>query len=201
MFKRSKYFLVVDSVESAIKFYAEKLLFTITDIGVESGANSFVNYAEMRRGKCFLVLRSPLVTELADFSMVRRLNNRASGLYLEIKKGLESFLKNCRKKKLNVVSELTRHPMGYAYFQIVDPFGSRLYFYQWDNGEGRQKNIDGKDFFGFKMTPDLWVSLKKGKVSQDVLDHLKYLGLTRRVAQKFIKTWLGKADGDDEAEA
>lgn len=189
MFKRSKFFLIVDSVESAIKFYAEKLLFTVTNIGVEFGANSYINYAELRRGKCFLVLRAPALTELADFSMVRRLNNRAVGMYLELKDGLEDFFQTCKKKKVNVTSDIARHSQGYAFFHAQDPFGTRLYFYQKDDTRVFT-NKDKMTFFGLKLTEDMLAKMDSAKLPQVVLDHLKGFGLSRRVAKKFIKAWL-----------
>ncbi len=193
MFKKSKFFLIVDSVESAIKFYAEKLLFTVTDIGVELGANSYINYAELRRGKCFLVVRAPALTELADFSMVRRLNNRAVGMHLELKEGLEDFFSNCKKKKINVTSDITRHSLGYVFFQAQDPFGTRLYFYQQDETRVLTAK-DKQTFFGFKLTADVLASMEDGKLPQSVVDHLKGFGLSRRVSKKFVKAWLKKFD-------
>lgn len=199
MFKKSKYFVVVDSVESAIKFYAEKLLFLVVDVGMMPGANSYVNYAELRRGKCQIIVRTPVVTELAEFSMVRRLNNRSCGIFLEIKQDIDHFYDACRKKKLNVISEINRHPSGYAYFQILDPFGSRIYFYQTDpNAQAKRKMFDVSEFCGFKMNPLLWEELKKGSIPQVLIDHLKQLGMSRRVAKRFVKNWFKLKDSDDQ---
>ena len=203
MFKKCKYFLVVDSVESAIKFYAEKLLFLVVDVGMMPGANTYVNYAELRRGKCQIIVRTPVVTELAEFSMVRRLNNRANGIYLEIKQEISIFYNTCRKKKLNIVSEINRHPSGYVYFQMLDPFGSRIYFYQPDEHAIKiKKSFDGPDFLGMKMNQNLWDALKNDIIPQDIIDYLKQLGMSRRVAKRFIKNWfkLKLKDDDDDGE-
>lgn len=194
MFKKSKYFLIVDSVENAIKFYGDKLLFTVTDLNIETGVSSYINYAELKRGKCFLVIRSPSITELAEFSMVRRLTNRTTGLYLELKKGLEAFFKACKKKKLNITTELTRHPMGYTYFLVMDPFGSMIYFYQLEKGfhSGKSMLVDKKDFFGLRPRAESWDMLAKGNLPRDVADYLKGFGLTRRIAKKFVKAKFSK---------
>ena len=205
MFKKFKYFMVVDSVENAIKFYAEKLLFAVTYVSVEGGTNPYVNYAELRRGKCFLVLRTPALTELAEFSMVRRLNNRAAGLFLEVKKGfIQKIFATCKKKKLNILSELSRHPAGYIYFQLIDPFGTKIYIYEFE-GVSFDKKLYSSAFVGYKMTPELWEDLKKPVPPQAILDHLRKFGMSRRIAKRFVKNYMGKKDSDmeedgDEAE-
>lgn len=190
MFKKSKYFLIVDSVEKAIKFYAEKLLFTVTDVVVESGANRFINYAELRRGKCSIVLRVPELSELADFSMVRRVSSRACGMYLELKDGIEDFFENCKKKKVIVTSGIVRHPQGYAYFQALDPFGSKLYFYQVEDRPVTER--ESNSICGLVVGGEILAEVEKGGMPQVVSDHLKVLGLTRRVAKKYVKAWFNR---------
>jgi len=187
MFKKSKFFIIVDSVESAIKFYAEKLLFTVIKIGLEPGANKFINYAELRRGKCLIIVRIPALAELAEFSMVRRVNSRAAGLYLEIKEGLEKFYNVCKKKKINIISELSRHTLGYSYFQIADPFGGKIYIYQEDQTVlplAEQTNI-----LGYKLTPEELALIKDNKTPAQPLEYIKGLGVSRRVAKKYLKAW------------
>ncbi len=195
MFKRSRFLLTVDSVESAIKFYTEKLLFSVTFFNVESGPNPYCNYAELRRGKCFLVFRLPNPSELAEFSMIRRMGNRGSGLFLELKGGIEDFLDTCKKKRVSVVSEITKYPNGYIGFVVADPFGIRLHFVQKDPAYA---GPDQNNLNGMKITDDQKVDMKKGKSPQVIIDYLKSFGLSRRVAKKYMKYKFGGGKEDSE---
>lgn len=200
MFKKSKYFLIVDSVESAIKFYGEKLLFSVIDIGIEAGTNKFINYAELRRGKCTIIVRIPILAELADFSMIRRVNNRASGMYLEVKDGLEAFYSVCKKKKINIISGLSRHSLGYSYFQALDPFGSKLYFYE-EEAARLLSEAEKSSFYGLKLKSDFSKIIKDGQTPIEMIDHLKGLGVSRRVSKKFIKLWFLRNYGKNKQDS
>ena len=90
---------VVDSIEKAVKFYTEKLSFDVVELSVDPETKRILDYAQVRKGKCFIIFRSPRVDELAEFSLVKRCGTRGTGLYVQMKKGLDKYFERCKKKK------------------------------------------------------------------------------------------------------
>lgn len=186
MFKVAKLLLVVDSLDKAIKFYTEKLLFNIVELKVGSEGGIHLTYAELRRGKCHLVLRMPIIDELAEFSMVRRCSGRAAGLVLELKRDIEHFYQSCRKKQLHIVSELNADGPEGRSFAIKDPFGLRLQFFQASAEQSKDQGRTQQSFVGLSLTK----AAASGKSQDEVFAaHLRTLGISRRAAKKYIKLW------------
>ena len=119
---------VVDSVEKAVKFYTEKLGFDIVELRIDPEARHILSYAQVRKRKCFIIFRAPLVDELAEFSLIKRCSSRGVGVYVLMKKGLDEYLERCKKKRVEMISEVTTQPWGDRTFTIRDPFGIRLMF-------------------------------------------------------------------------
>jgi len=90
--KSGELVIVVDSVENVIKFYTEKLGFDVVELCTkdksEQSENS-LSYGRVKKGKCFIAFRLPSVEELAEFSFIKRCVSRSTGLYIEMKKGIE----------------------------------------------------------------------------------------------------------------
>ncbi|MFA5075370.1 MAG: VOC family protein [Candidatus Babeliales bacterium] len=193
MMKNSTPVLVVDSVETAIKFYTEKLAFDIVESMVQKEEHSeqtFV-YALLKKGKCSIMFRTPHVEELAEFSFIKRCASRCTGLYVEMKKGLEKYFQKCNKKGVQILHELQNQPWGDRTFAIKDPFGFLLTFAQpIENFVAKNNNV-------FCGTP---INLKdpSGKTfsEKELLDkmvaNLKHFGILRRAAKKYSKIWLKK---------
>lgn len=99
MMKSSEFVLIVETVEEGVKFYTEKLGFDIVDLQESSENGRHLISARMHKGKCSIILRTPLVEELAAFSFIERCVNRCTGLYIEMKKGLEKYYQRCIKKE------------------------------------------------------------------------------------------------------
>lgn len=192
MFKSAKFCIVVDSVEKALAFYTEKLLFSITSIKTKSDGGTHIIGADLRRGKCLLQIRQPMIDELAEFSMIRRCSGRAVGIVFEVAKNIEKFFSTCQKKKINVISNICSSNEGDKAFQARDPFGIKLIFMQ----KSTQKRFEGKKSFCGLDLNNRVISIKKDSdIPEDLVQHLKDMGISRRVAKKYVKFWaknLGK---------
>lgn len=191
MMKNSTPVLVVDSVETAIKFYTEKLAFDIAESMVhkEEHADNVFAYALLKKGKCVIMFRTPHVEELAEFSFIKRCASRCTGLYVEIKKGFDKYYQKCSKKGVQIVYELKEQPWGDRTFSIKDPFGFMLTFAQpIENFAAKDSNL----FCG--MPINLKDSTGKAYTEKELTDkmvtHLKSFGILRRAAKKYAKTWL-----------
>ncbi|MCK4264961.1 VOC family protein [Candidatus Babeliales bacterium] len=183
MMKSGKTVLVVDSVEDAVKFYSDKLAFDIVNLRTTEG-NRSLSFAELRKGKCYIIFRIPVVDELVEFSQVKYCMSRGAGMYADMKKGLEKYFERCRKKGVQVLQELKEQPWGEKNFVVKDPYGFKLTFAQ--SIEGFVPSEPNK-FCG--MTAD---SGKSGVV-EEMVQHLRNFGLSRRSAKKYAKAWLKKS--------
>ncbi len=180
--------LVVDSVEKSVKFYTEKLGFDVVDLHVEKAESQFLSYAEIKKGKCFIVLRTPSIEELAEFSMIKRLNLRGAGIVCDMKKGIDQYFQRCKKKGVTIISELKDQEWGIRSFVIRDLFGFKIIF------EQKIANFKPKQrptFAGFTVPLD-----NGGKPSnavatiEDMIRWIRGFGLLRRVGKKYSKVWL-----------
>ena len=186
--KSGKPVFVVDSVDKAVKFYSEKLGFDIVELSSQQENGSrFINYAQFKKGKCFISFRVPLVGELAEMSMIKHCPGRGAGVYIEMKKGLEKYLERCKKKGLTIVDQPKKQPWGDVTFSVKDPFGLRLTFAQPIEGE---VDFDKMDFCGMKVAQK-----PVGEQIEDMIGWLKGFGILRRVAKKYAKLWLKKVVG------
>lgn len=183
MMKSSKTVLVVDSVEKAVKFYTEKLAFDVVDLKIsKEGPGEILSYANIRKGKCYIILRAPKIEELAEFSFIKRCTSRSVGIYIEMKKGIEKYFAKCQKKGVQLTQQLKDMDYGHKTFSLKDPFGIKLTFAQ--------------PIEGFVYKPDNFagMAIDKNK-SEDVLQeemvkHLKSFGILRRAAKKYAKLWI-----------
>lgn len=179
MVKSGKAVIVVDSVEKAVKFYTEKLAFDVVELAAGKEGEHFLNYAQLRKGKCFLILRVPAVEELAEFSMIKRCTGRGTGLYIELKKGIEEYLERCRKKNVIVVHDLQKQPWGEKTFVIKDPHGIRITIAQPIEGF---VSPNPNDFCGLKVNGQGDAQL------EEMIKWLKGFGILRRVSKKYSNT-------------
>jgi uncharacterized glyoxalase superfamily protein PhnB len=194
MMKSSELVLLVESVEEAVKFYAEKLAFDIVDLQESKEGGTTLTSARLRKGKCFIRLRLPQVEELAEFSFIKRCSSRCAGLYVEMKKGIERFYERCQKKGVKIVSELKDQRDGVKLFALRDPYGIRISFAQPLQGF---KEPMPTTFLGspIKLNDSLGKSLKDNDVIDDMVGRLKDFGILRRSAKKYAKLYLKEFKG------
>ena len=192
MMKSSELVLIVDSVEDAVKFYTEKLAFDLTEARVSTENAHVLSFAQLRKGKCFIMIRLPSVEELAEFSFIKRCVSRCTCLYVEMKKGIEKYYDRCKKKGVKIATELKSTPdcpthPGCLSFSIRDPFGIKLIFSQPAN---EKIKLDSVDLAGLKIKRSE-VAGKKTQELEDYIDraigHLKTFSVVRRAAKKFAK--------------
>ncbi len=181
MMKYGKTVLVVDAVEEAVKFYSDKLAFDIVELESTEG-NRSLTYAELRKGKSYILFRIPKVDELVEFSQVKYCMSRGAGLYSEMKKGLDKFYERCRSKGVQILEEPKDQPWGHRTFRAKDPFGFHLVFAQ---EIPNFKNPTSNDFCGLNVDP-----ARGDAVVESMVGHLKNFGLSRRAAKKYAKLWL-----------
>ncbi len=191
MMKSGTTVLIVESVEKAVKFYTEKLAFDIVEIiiGRGDGGNEVIRHAHLKKGKCFIMLRSPLVEELAEFSFIKRCASRCTGIFAEMKKGIEKYYQKCNKKGVLITAHLKDEPWGYKTFSIRDPFGIRLTFAQKIEGHTEStsflsSDVNKNDIFG-NADQDL-------QNIEKMVKYLKTFGILRRAAKKYSKLWIKK---------
>ncbi len=189
MMKSGTTFLVVESVEKAVKFYTEKLAFDIVELATEknSGEKEQVTYAHLRKGKCYLMLRTPHIEELAEFSFIKRCASRSVGIFVEMKKGLEKYFKKCEQKGVIIIQSIKNEDWGYKTFAIKDPFGLKLVF--------TQKLEDFKtpeNFLHSDVNKDSLTGIKEqdDSILERMIKYLKTLGILRRASKKYSKKWI-----------
>jgi uncharacterized glyoxalase superfamily protein PhnB len=183
MMKSSETVIVVDSVEEAIKFYTEKLGFDIIDLLVSEEGGQHLSLARLRKGKCFIKFRIPLVEEFAEFSFIKRCASRCVCVYSEMKKGLDKYYARCQKKGVKFACELKDcKEMGRHMFVVKDPFGMKLVFAEAVEGAAVAKG-EG-NFLGMTVNP---VQAKDPQTLEQMINHLKDFGILRRSAKKFAK--------------
>ncbi len=185
MIKSSKTVVLVDSVETAVKFYTEKLAFDVVDLEINKEENEHaLAYALLRKGKCYILFKIPRIEELAEFSFIKRCASRCVGIFSEIKKGLDKYFAKCAKKGVTVINEPEDcTESGFRMFSIKDPFGLKLTFAE----PLPDFKEEYKDFAGLEIH-------KAGKedtvLIEEMVKHLKTFGILRRASKKFAKLWL-----------
>lgn len=188
MIKSGKPILVVESVEKCLKFYTEKLGFDLVHLYVEKAEAQYISLAEVKKGKCFIIFRTPLIEELAEFSMMKRLNFRGSGIVVDFKKGIDQYYEKCKKKGINIVSEIKDYDWGVRSFVARDPFGFKIVVEQVIDGF---KPKQRPTFAGMSVPLD--VSNKPSNATATIEDMIRWIrgfGLLRRVGKKYSKLWL-----------
>jgi catechol 2,3-dioxygenase-like lactoylglutathione lyase family enzyme len=185
MFKISKIMLIVDSVEKAIKFYTEKLLFSITGLNYDKEGGVHLSRAEVRKGKFYIVFRLPVLEELAEFGVIRRSFGRATTAVAIAKKGIHIFYRSCKKKGVEIATT-EQNPAGKIIsFSVRDPFGLKLIFTESDQAGA----FDLNDFYGMATDGKPLVIKKDSDVPADLVKWLRKFGISRRAAKKYIKLW------------
>lgn len=183
MMKSSRIVLIVDSVEDAVKFYAEKLSFDLIDLEEsKDGDNSLIS-AHLRKDKCFVSFRVPRIEELAEFSFIKRCASRCVGVTIFMKKGIEKYYQRCVKKNLKIVHELKA---GEKEFSLRDPFGIKLVFTE---VESESKVASTVNVAGISITRAGLQADQDGTFDQ-IVARLKQFGILRRTAKKFAKVKL-----------
>lgn len=186
MMKSSEFVLIVETVEEGVKFYTEKLGFDIVDLQESSENGRHLISARMHKGKCSIILRTPLVEELAAFSFIERCVNRCTGLYIEMKKGLEKYYQRCIKRGVKIVGELKKTECGNLAFSIRDPFGATLIFAE-PCAKGATQPFE---ILGITIDKDALKSKNAAYIkttSDQIISALKEFGILRRAAKKFAK--------------
>ena len=191
MMKTCEFLLITDTIEDAIKFYTEKLAFDITNLEASRETPGTLAGAEIRKGKCFIAFKTPLVEELAEFSFIKRCSSRCVGLVVEMKKGLDKYFTRCQKKGVKIVSEL-KDQGAYRSFAIRDPFGNKLIFTQLIEGKKPQPSAD---FAGKPFSAQSTAGRKEADVINELVDQLKRFGILRRAAKKYAKLRFKQAQG------
>lgn len=187
MMKSSEIVVVVDSVQNAIKFYTEKLGFDIVELRDKGDSEKTLSYGRVKKGKCFLSFRLPVVEELADFSFIKRCVSRSTGLFIVMKKGIEKLHDKCEKKDLSP-SPLSEQDRGDKIFSIKDPFGIKLTFAQSIEGFVPKKD---PNFYGLALNAsDIEDKTKEKSLVDQMSSYLKRFGILRRAAKKYAKLWL-----------
>lgn len=190
MMKSSDLILIVETVEEGVKFYTEKLGFDIDYIqeSTESGVKHLVS-ARVRKGKCCIILRAPLVEELAAFSFIKRCVSRCTGIYVEMKKGLEKYYHRCMKKGVKIATELKPTEFGNLAFSIRDPFGTMIVFAE----PCAKSKLVSSDIFGISIDKNA-LKAKNTQyaktVTDEIINALKEFGILRRASKKFAKSKL-----------
>ena len=189
MIKSGKALFIVESVEKIVKFYTEKLGFDVVEIALKPDNQNQFSYAELRKGKCYVIFRAPFVGELAELSMVKGCSGRGAGMYIEMKKGLDKFFDRCEKKGVTIVHQPKKQPWGFIEFMVKDPFGLRLTFSQ-PVEEGLNLEMM-RNFCGLTIDEEeLDKGIDKGSELLEKMIHwLKGFGILRRVSKKYVKTW------------
>ncbi len=183
MMKSCETVVIVDSIEEAVKFYTEKLGFDIVDLLVSEEGGQHLSLARLRKGKCFIKFRIPLVEELAEFSFIKRCASRCVCISCEMKKGLDKYYTRCQKKGVKIASELKDcAEAGLRIFSARDPFGVKLVFAQ--PLVMATKAVDAIDFCGMPVKK---AQAKDPQVLDQMVNHLKNFGILRRSAKKFAK--------------
>ena len=191
MFKVGKTLLVVESVEKAIKFYTERLGFSLSDVTIQRDGDAYISSADVKKGNVILVLKVPSIEELAEFGMVKRCSGRSAGVVVELNRGIEQYYARCTKKSVPIASELTKNAMGNLCFTARDPFGLKIVFVEKLAGAA---SADANAFApcSLMISKEKLLSINpKDKIAIDpMVDALKDMGLLRRVSQKFVRGWL-----------
>lgn len=196
MMKSSEMVLLVESVEDAVKFYTEKLAFDIVDLQESKEGGTMLTSARLRKGKCFIRFRLPQVEELAEFSFIKRCASRCTGLYVEMKKGIERLYDRCQKKELKILLELKdQSEEGIKLFAIRDPYGIRITFAQPSEGfkASRPTTLLGVPV---KMNDETGRPRKEREVIDEMAVHLKEFGILRRSSKKYAKLYLKRMRGE-----
>jgi uncharacterized glyoxalase superfamily protein PhnB len=192
MMKSGKPVFVVEAVEDAVKFYSEKLGFDIVELSAKKDdGRCFVDYALLKKGKCFIGFRSPMMGELAEMSMIKHCAGRGAGIYVEMKKGFEKYLERCTKKGVTITDQPKKQPWGDVTFSIKDPFGFRVTFAQKIYEDQPPVN----EFCGMGPVNKPQDTTQEAKVLEDMIGWLKGFGFLRRVAKKYSKLWLKRMFG------
>ena len=191
MFKVSKTLLVVESVEKAVKFYTEKMGFSLEDAEIKNESECYLSLASVRKGNAILVLKAPSIEELAEFGMIKRCVGRSTGMVIELNRGLEKYYTRCRKKGIPIAVELRKNQLGQPTFTVRDPFGLRLIFVE------KRTGVVTSDLHlfapcGVDMTQEKIVALdsKNRDSIEPMVECLRQLGLLKRVSQKFVRSWV-----------
>ena len=186
MMKSGTTVLIIDSVDKALKFYTEKLAFDIVKLMTEKNdlGEDVIGYAHLRKGKYFLMLRTPHVEELAEFSFIKRCSSRCVEIFAEMKKGIEKYYDKCSKKGVSIVNPLTSEPWGYKTFSIRDPYGLKITFAQ--KLDNYQKPVT---FLNSAINKSN-ISANNEELLEKMIKHLKEFGILRRAAKKYSKLWI-----------
>jgi uncharacterized glyoxalase superfamily protein PhnB len=183
--------VIVESVEKAVKFYTEKLAFDVVELLSEKNevGHEVINYAQLRKGKCYIIFRTPHVEELAEFSFIKRCSSRCIGIFAEMKKGIEKYYQKCEKKELIITNSLKDESFGYKTFSIKDPFGLRITFAQELPNHQRPTN-----FLGSGITKNDITGSKENDnaIIERMIKFLKTFGILRRASKKYSKLWIKK---------
>ncbi len=183
MMKSCEPVIVVDSIEDAVKFYAEKLGFDVVDLLVDKEGGQHLSLARLRKGKCYVKFRIPLPEEFADFTFIKRCSSRCVSICAEMKKGLDKYFVRCQKKGVKVLSEPKDCPeVGMRVFTVKDPFGVKIVFAQ--PMENIAKPVGEVDICGMVVRQ---AQAKDPQTIESIVSHLKEFGILRRSAKKFAK--------------
>lgn len=189
MIKSGVTVIIVESVEKAVKFYTEKLAFDIVELTSEKNEvdHEIINYAQLRKGKCYIKFRTPHIEELAEFSFIKRCSSRCVGIVTKMKKGIEKYYQRCEKKGVTITDSLKNESFGYKTFSVKDPYGLRITFAQELPDYQKPTNflssgITKNDISGDKK--------QNAPIIERMVKYLKTFGILRRASKKYSKLWI-----------
>lgn len=189
MMKSGEITIIVDSVETALKFYTEILPFDIVDMQLSTEDTNILASASLKKGKCLVHFRRPLIEEYAEFSFIKRCQSRCIELCIEIKTELKKIAMRCEKKDVKVVRVATQ-TQGLEELAIKDPFGIKITFIQNTISTSSPKHTSShSEIAGFHINPtDLARFKEQDETGLDnLIAHLKNFDISRRAAKKYAK--------------
>ncbi len=175
--------IMLESVQAAVKFYTEKLGLDIVELARDQQNPSLLFYAHLKKGKFHIMVRGAHPEEAVELSQIKHCIGRGTGIYVQMKKGLDKLYARCQKKGVTIASEIKEQFWGERTFEIKDPFGIKIMF-----GEPIEGATQGptRDFYGHEVD----TSKSDDAIINDLAAHLKHFGITRRPAKKHAKQWL-----------
>ncbi len=189
--KSGELVVIVDSVETAVRFYTEKMGFDIVELKPSDSEDKSLGFVQLKKGKCSVIFRLPFVQEYAEFSFIKRCLSRCVGLQVEIKTGIDTLFDKLIKKDVDVVQPLGDDvENGIRSCVFRDPFGIKIKFV-----EHIQKVAQADkpySFFGCRIDPARLTDLDEAEKLhlEEMVNALKAFAISRRSAKKFAKSAL-----------
>lgn len=185
---KSKFIVIVESVEDAVKFYTEKLAFDLVDVATCEQDPTLLASASLRKSKLCISFRRPYIEEFAAFSFIKRCACRCISISVDLKRDIERFFNRCIKKNVKIIRPLSPYELGGHVFVVRDPFGIELTFIQ--RKELRLIPAQATTLCGINIDQHNIINddTYSNQISDEIIEHLRGFGIVRRAAKKLVKT-------------